>query len=65
MAAMAYGTETVPAVDVIVGPGSVYVALAKREVAGHVGSRRPSPARRRWWWWLTPRSLRSSPLSMS
>jgi len=37
VAAMAYGTETVPAVDVIVGPGSVYVALAKREVAGHVG----------------------------
>ena len=37
VAAMAYGTETVPAVDVIVGPGSVYVALAKREVASHVG----------------------------
>ena len=37
VAAMAYGTETVPAVDVIVGPGNVYVALAKREVAGHVG----------------------------
>ena len=31
--AMAYGTETVPAVDVIVGPGNVYVAVAKREVA--------------------------------
>jgi histidinol dehydrogenase len=35
--AMAYGTESVPAVDVIVGPGNVYVALAKREVAGIVG----------------------------
>ncbi|MCB1013955.1 MAG: histidinol dehydrogenase [Acidimicrobiales bacterium] len=35
--AMAYGTETVPAVDVIVGPGNVYVSLAKREVAGVVG----------------------------
>jgi histidinol dehydrogenase len=31
--AMAYGTESVPKVDVIVGPGNVYVALAKREVA--------------------------------
>ncbi|MEA3018842.1 MAG: histidinol dehydrogenase, partial [Actinomycetota bacterium] len=37
VAAMAYGTETVRAVDVIVGPGNVYVALAKREVAGAVG----------------------------
>ena len=32
--ALAYGTESVPAVDVIVGPGNVYVAVAKREVAG-------------------------------
>jgi len=31
--AMAYGTESVPQVDVIVGPGNVYVAIAKREVA--------------------------------
>jgi histidinol-phosphate aminotransferase len=37
IAAMAYGTETIAAVDVIVGPGNVYVALAKREVAGVVG----------------------------
>jgi histidinol dehydrogenase len=35
--AMAYGTETIRPVDVIVGPGNVYVALAKREVAGLVG----------------------------
>jgi len=35
--AIAYGTETVRPVDVIVGPGNVYVALAKREVAGLVG----------------------------
>jgi histidinol dehydrogenase len=35
--AMAYGTESVRPVDVIVGPGNVYVALAKREVAGLVG----------------------------
>jgi histidinol dehydrogenase len=34
IAAMAYGTESIPAVDVIVGPGNVYVAVAKREVAG-------------------------------
>ncbi len=34
---MAYGTETIRPVDVIVGPGNVYVTLAKREVAGVVG----------------------------
>ena len=33
IAAMAYGTESIAAVDVIVGPGNVYVALAQREVA--------------------------------
>jgi len=32
--ALAYGTESVRAVDVIVGPGNAYVAIAKREVAG-------------------------------
>ncbi len=37
IAAMAYGTETVRAVDVIAGPGNVYVSLAQREVAGTVG----------------------------
>ena len=37
IAAMAYGTETIDPVDIIVGPGNVYVALAKREVAGIVG----------------------------
>ena len=37
IAAMAFGTESVPAVDVIVGPGNVYVSLAKQEVAGIVG----------------------------
>ena len=35
--AMAYGTESIRAVDVIAGPGNVYVAVAKREVAGVVG----------------------------
>jgi histidinol dehydrogenase len=37
VAALAYGTETVPAVDKIVGPGNIYVATAKREVFGAVG----------------------------
>ncbi|MGP4077314.1 histidinol dehydrogenase [Halobacillus sp. K22] len=36
IAALAYGTETVPAVDKITGPGNVFVALAKREVYGDV-----------------------------
>ncbi|MGZ4682363.1 MAG: histidinol dehydrogenase [Acidimicrobiales bacterium] len=35
--AMAYGTESIRPVDVIAGPGNVYVAVAKREVAGVVG----------------------------
>ncbi|MFP4513586.1 MAG: histidinol dehydrogenase [Acidimicrobiales bacterium] len=35
--AMAYGTETVRPVDVIAGPGNVFVAVAKREVSDHVG----------------------------
>ncbi|MBK5287008.1 MAG: histidinol dehydrogenase [Acidimicrobiia bacterium] len=34
IAAMAYGTESIPAVDVIVGPGNAYVDAAKRQVAG-------------------------------
>jgi histidinol dehydrogenase len=34
---MAFGTKTIPAVDKIVGPGNVYVQLAKREMAGRVG----------------------------
>ena len=37
IAAMAYGTESIRKVDVIVGPGNVYVSLAKREVSGAVG----------------------------
>ena len=35
--ALAYGTETIPAVDKIVGPGNIFVATAKREVFGVVG----------------------------
>ncbi|MGR8934753.1 MAG: histidinol dehydrogenase [Gammaproteobacteria bacterium] len=37
VAALAYGTETVPGVDKIVGPGNVYVATAKKLVYGQVG----------------------------
>ncbi len=37
VAAMAYGTESVPRVDRIVGPGNAYVTEAKRQVAGSVG----------------------------
>ncbi|MGD8572628.1 MAG: histidinol dehydrogenase [Gammaproteobacteria bacterium] len=37
VAALAYGTQTVPRVDKIVGPGNIYVATAKRMVFGHVG----------------------------
>ncbi|HXF56947.1 MAG TPA: histidinol dehydrogenase, partial [Actinomycetota bacterium] len=37
VAALAYGTESVRPVDKVVGPGNLYVTLAKREVAGDVG----------------------------
>lgn len=37
VAALAYGTQTVPSVDKIVGPGNIYVATAKRQVFGVVG----------------------------
>lgn len=37
VAALAYGTETIPPVDKIVGPGNIFVAAAKREVFGTVG----------------------------
>ncbi len=36
IAAMAYGTQSIPKVDKIVGPGNIYVALAKKAVYGHV-----------------------------
>ncbi|MCU6733955.1 histidinol dehydrogenase [Diplocloster agilis] len=36
IAALAFGTESVPKVDKIVGPGNIYVALAKKAVYGHV-----------------------------
>lgn len=37
VAAMAYGTASIPRVDVVAGPGNIYVTLAKREVFGSVG----------------------------
>jgi len=37
VAALAYGTQTIPKVDKIVGPGNIYVATAKRAVFGQVG----------------------------
>jgi histidinol dehydrogenase len=37
IAALAYGTETIPKVDVITGPGNIYVTLAKKMVYGKVG----------------------------
>ena len=37
IAAFAYGTESIPKVDVIAGPGNIYVTLAKKEVYGKVG----------------------------
>ena len=35
IAALAFGTESIPKVDKIVGPGNIYVALAKKAVYGH------------------------------
>jgi len=37
VAALAYGTASIPRVDVVAGPGNIYVTLAKREVFGSVG----------------------------
>ncbi len=37
IAAMAYGTSSIPRVDVVAGPGNIYVTLAKKEVFGAVG----------------------------
>jgi histidinol dehydrogenase len=44
IAALAFGTETIAPVDVIYGPGNAYVALAKREVAGVVGTDTAGPS---------------------
>ena len=47
VAALAYGTESVPRADVIAGPGNLYVQEAKRLVSGDVGHRRLRRALRR------------------
>jgi histidinol dehydrogenase len=46
--ALAYGTQTVPQVDKIVGPGNAYVAAAKRRVFGVVGIDMVAGPRRSW-----------------
>jgi len=46
VAALAYGTATIPSVDKIVGPGNAYVAAAKRQVFGTVTAMRLTPAMR-------------------
>ena len=46
--AMAYGTETVPAVDKIVGAGGLFVTLAKRQVIGAWASTASTARPRRW-----------------
>ena len=47
VAALAYGTETIPPVDKIVGPGNAYVTAAKLLVSGRVAIDLP-PGRARW-----------------
>ena len=47
IAALAYGTETVPRVDKIVGPGNPFVSAAKRYVFGQVAISTRSPGRRK------------------
>jgi histidinol dehydrogenase len=55
VAALAFGTETIAAVDAIVGPGSAYVTAAKLLVSSRVSS----------WWPTRPRTLRGSPPTSS
>ena len=57
IAAMAYGTATIPAVDKIVGPGNAYVNEAKRQVFGAVRSSTNSPAQARSSSWRTRQAM--------
>ena len=50
IAALAYGTESVEAVDVIAGPGNPYVQEAKRQVVGRWGSTGWRVRASSWWW---------------
>jgi histidinol dehydrogenase len=61
IAALAYGTDAVPRVDKIVGPGNLYVACAKKLVFGRVAIDGIAGPRRSSWWPTTaptPRSWR-------
>ena len=50
IAALAYGTESVPKVDKILGPGNIFVVLAKKRVFGDVDiDQLPVPRRPSWW----------------
>lgn len=49
IAALAYGTASVPRVDKIVGPGNIYVAAAKRQVFGAVGIDMIAGPSAPWW----------------
>ncbi len=61
VAAFAYGTETVPRVDKIVGPGNAWVTAAKHRWRATWRST-ASPGPPRWWWWPPPApSRRRSP----
>lgn len=57
VAALAYGTESIPAVDKIVGPGNIYVATAKRKVFGKVGIDMIAGPRRFWCWRMAAATL--------
>ena len=50
MAALAYGTESVPAVDKIVGPGNIFVATAKKLLYGVVDIDRSQVPAKFWLW---------------
>ncbi len=54
VAALAYGTESVPQVDKIVGPGGIFVATAKRKVFGTGGIDMIAGPRKSWWWRTAP-----------
>jgi len=60
VAALAYGVDGIPRVDKIVGPGNLFVALAKRHVYGTVDID-SLPGRAKWWCWRMNRRGRISP----
>ena len=50
IAAMAFGTESIPKVDKITGPGNIFVALAKKAVSGFVSIDSIAGPARSWYW---------------